>query len=305
MTINRAALRSQLEPGLNAIFGLAYKQYPDEGRMIYELATSQRAFEEDQMMATFDNAHQKDEGDSVRFDDTQETFKARYEHLTYALAFEITEEAIEDNLYEQMGNRYAKELARSMAHTKNIEGAAILNFAFTAGVRAGGDGVALCSASHPTLTGGNRANVFSVGTDLNETALEEAVIAITDYRDERGKRIAANATRLIIPTDLQFVAHRILKSTLRSGTTDNDANAMRDMGIFSQDAAVMRFLTDPDAWFVKTDCPNGLKRFDRVKLQTKMAEPEFNTGNLRYKVRERYSHGFSDWRCIHGSQGAG
>ena len=303
MAINRSDLRKHLEPGLNKVFGDEYKRYPDEGLMLYEQENSDRAFEEEQMTAMFGNAHRKDEGDSVRFDTSQETFTARYDHLTYALAFEITEEAIEDNLYTSQGRKYTKGLARSMAHTKNIEAARILNFAFSAGVHAIGDGSALCASDHSTLTAGDQANVFAVSADLNETSLEEALINIQDFRDERGLRIAASGNKLVIPKDLQFVAHRILMSPLRSGTTDNDANAVKDMGIFSDGPAVMNFLTDPDAWFIKTDVPNGFKRFNRVRLQTKMDE-DFNTGNLRYKTRERYSHGVSDWRCVFGSQGA-
>jgi len=303
MAINRSQLKSHLEPGLNALFGTTYRQYPDEGRMVFDQENSNRAFEEEQMVTGFGNAVKKDEGDSVSFDTAQETWKARYEHLTYALGFEITEEAIEDNLYESLSSRYTKALARSMAHTKNIEGASIFNYGFTAGVRAIGDGKALFATDHPTLTAGNQANTFAVGADLNETSLEDAVIQIKDYRDERGLRIAANAVRLIIPSELQFVAQRILMSQLRSGTSDNDINAIRSMGVFSEDPAVMNFLTDPDAWFIKTDVPNGLKRFNRVRLSTKMDE-DFKTGNLLYKCRERYSHGVSDWRSVFGSSGS-
>lgn len=303
MAINRSQLRKHLEPGLNAVFGTEYKQYSDEGRMVYDMENSNRAFEEEQMTTGFANAHQKAEGDSVRFDTAQETYTARYDHLTYALAFEITEEAIEDNLYESLARRYTRALARSMAHTKNIESARLFNFAFSSGVDAIGDGKAMCATDHPTLTGGDQSNRFAVGADLNETSLEEAIINIQDFRDERGLKIAANAVRLIIPNELMFVAHRILQSNLRSGTADNDTNAIRDMGIFAQDPAVMNFLTDPDAWFIKTDVPNGVKRFNRVRLSTKMDE-DFNTGNLRYKCRERYSHGVSDWRAIYGSPGA-
>lgn len=303
MAINRSNLRKHLEPGLNAIFGETYRQYPDEGRMVYDIEKSSRAFEEEQMSAGFGNAYRKAEGDSVRFDTAQETYTARYDHLTYALAFEITEEAIEDNLYESLSRKYTRALARSHAHTKNIESARLFNFAFSAGVDAIGDGKSMCATDHPTLSGGDQSNRFAVGADLNETSLEEAVIAIQDFRDERGLKVAANASRLIIPNDLMFVAHRILKSGLRSGTTDNDANALKDMGIFAQDPAVMNFLTDPDAWFIKTDVPDGLKRFMRVKLSTKMDE-DFNTGNLRYKCRERYSHGVSDWRSVFGSPGS-
>lgn len=303
MAINRSQLRNHLEPGLNAVFGEEYRSYPDEGRGIYDMENSNRAFEEEQLSTGFGNAYKKDEGDSVRFDTAQETYTARYDHLTYALGYEITEEAIEDNLYESLSRRYTRALARSMAHTKNIESAKPFNFAFDAGENAIGDGVAMCATDHPSLDGGDQSNRFSVGQDLNETSLEEAVIAIEDFRDERGLKIAATPMGLVIPNELQFVAHRILKSRLRSGTTDNDTNALRDKSSFSQDPQIMHFLTDPDAWFIKTDVPNGLKRFTRVRLSTKMDE-DFNTGNLRYKVRERYSHGISDWRGIFGSPGA-
>lgn len=303
MAINRSQIRKQLEPGLNAIFGATYNQYPDEGLMVYDVENSDRAFEEEQMVAGFANAVRKGEGGSVSFDTSQETYTARYDHLTYALGFEITEEAVEDNLYESQSQRYTRALARSMAHTKNIEGAAILNFGFTAGARAIGDGKALFATDHPTLTAGGQSNTFAVGADLNETSVEDALIQIKDYRDERGLRIAANGVRMVIPTELMFVAERILMSQLRSGTADNDINAIRSMGLFSQDPAVMNFLTDPDAWFIKTDVPNGMKRFNRVRLSTKMDE-DFHTGNLLYKCRERYSHGVSDWRGMFGSQGA-
>jgi hypothetical protein len=303
MAINRSQLRKHLEPGLNGLFGQEYGQYPDEGRDVYEMESSDRAFEEEVMTTGFGNAYEKNEGDSVRFDTAQETYTARWDHKTYALAFEITEEAIEDNLYGQLSRRYTKALARSMSHTKNIESARLFNFAFTAGENAIGDGQAMCSTSHSTLDGGDQSNRFSVGADLNETSLEEAVIAIQDFRDERGLKVAAKPICPIVPNELQFVVHRIMKSVLRSGTSDNDANALRDMQSFAREPKVMHFLTDPDAWFIKTDVPNGLKRMNRVSLSTKMDE-DFSTGNLRYKVRERYSHNIGDWRGIFGSPGA-
>lgn len=303
MAINRSQLMSHLRPGLNALFGTTYNQYPDEGKTVFDQENSNKAFEEEQMVSGFGNAVRKQEGDSVSFDTSQETWKARYENLTYALGYEITEEAVEDNLYESLSTRYTKALARSMAHTKNIEGASVFNYAFTGGARAIGDGKALCDQDHPTLTAGNQSNTPGSASDLNETSLEDAIIAIKDFRDDRGMRIAANAVRLIIPSDLQFVAHRILMTHLQSGTQNNDINALRSMGIFSEEPAVMNFLTDPDAWFIKTDVPNGLKRFNRVRLSTKMHE-DFKTGNILYKCRERYSHGVSDWRSVYGNPGA-
>lgn len=303
MAINRSQIRKQLEPGLNTIFGLAYRQYPDEGMMVYDVENSSRAFEEEQMESGFGNAVRKSEGDSVSFDTAQETFTARYDHLTYALGFEITEEAMEDNLYEAKARKYVKALARSQAHTKNIEAASILNYGFTAGARAIGDGKALFAADHPILTGANQSNTFAVAADLSEQAIEDALIQIQDFRDERGLRIAANGQRLVIPTALQFVAHRILKSNLRVGTSDNDINAMRSMGVMGQEPAIMNFLTDPNAWFIKTDVPNGMKRFNRIPLGTKMSEDP-RSGNLLYKSRTRYSHGVSDWRGVFGSPGA-
>ena len=303
MAINRSQLRKHMEPGLNLIFGASYKQYADEGKMVFDQEKSNRAFEEEQMVTGFGNAVRKTEGDSVSFDTSQETYTARYNHLTYALGFEITEESIEDNLYESISNRYSKALGRSMIHTKNIEAASIFNFAFTAGQYAIGDGKAMVASDHPTLTGGAQSNTLAVASDLSEAALEEMLIKVKDTRDERGLRIAAMGQRLVIPTELMFVAERILQSNLRVGTADNDLNAMKSMGLLREGPAVMNFLTDPDAWFIKTDVPNGLKRFNRVALSAKMDE-DFHTGNLLYKVRERYSHGISDWRAVWGTPGA-
>lgn len=302
MTINRAQLRKHLEPGLNAMFGLSYKQYPDEGAGVYQTENSVRAFEEEQMNSGFGNAVRKSEGGPVAFDTAQETFTARYNHMTYALAFRITEEAIEDNLYESLSKQYSQALGRSMAHTKNIEAASVLNYGFTAAEHAIGDGKALFATDHPTLAG-DRANTLAVAADLSEASLEDIMIKIRDTRDEKGLRIAAAGKRLVIPPDLMFVAQRILQSKLRSGTSDNDLNALRSMGLLSEAPAVMQFLTDPDAWFVKTDVPNGLKRFHRIALATKMDE-DFHTGDLLYKCRERYSHGVSDWRGVWGVAGA-
>lgn len=302
MAINRSKIRKELEPGLNALLGTEYASYPDIGPLVYEVTNSDRAFEEEVMKSNFGNAYRKSEGSSVTFDESQETYVARYDHLAYALGFEITQEAMEDNLYGKEAADGIKALARSMAHTKQIETAALFNNAFTAGASAIGDGAALCSSSHPTLSG-NQSNIFTVAADLNEASLEDAIIDISDFLDERGLRIMARAVDLIIPNDLQFVAHRLLQSNQRVSTTDNDTNALKDLNIFNRDPIQMQFLTDPDGWFIKTDVRNGLKRFNRVSMSTDM-EGEFSTGNMRYKCRERYSHGASDWRAIFGSPGA-
>jgi hypothetical protein len=302
MAINRSKIRKELEPGLNALLGTEYNSYDDVGPRIYEVENSDRAFEEEVMKSYFGNASQKNEGGSVSFDESQETYVARYDHVTYALGFEITEEAMEDNLYRKEASDGVKALARSMAHTKQIETARLFNNAFTAGASAIGDGSAMCASDHSTLSG-DQTNIFAVAQDLNETSLEDAIIQIEDYRDERDLKIAAVAADLIIPNQLQFVAHRLLQSNQRPSTTDNDTNAMRDMNIFNRDPVRMHFLEDPDAWFIKTDVRNGLKRFQRISMSTDM-EGEFTTGNMRYKVRDRYSHGISDWRAIFGSPGA-
>ena len=254
------------------------------------------------MLAGFSTAPSKSEGGAISFDDAQETFTARYSHETIALAFSITEEAIEDNLYDRLAGRYTKALARSMAQTKQIKAAAILNNAFTAGSSAGGDGVSLLSASHPTING-TQSNLLTVAADLNETSLEQALIDIAGFQDERGLKIAVRGMKLIIPKELQFVAERVLNSNLRVGTADNDPNAIKNMGMVPEGAVVNHFLTDTDAFFIKTDAPNGLKHFNRAAIKTAM-EGDFDTGNMRFKARERYSFGFSDWRCLFGTPGA-
>jgi hypothetical protein len=302
MAISRAQLAKELEPGLNALFGLEYDRYDNEHSEIFDEESSDRAFEEEVMLAGFSTAPSKSEGGAISFDDAQETFTARYSHETIALAFSITEEAIEDNLYDRLAGRYTKALARSMAQTKQIKAAAILNNAFTAGSSAGGDGVSLLSASHPTING-TQSNLLTVAADLNETSLEQALIDIAGFQDERGLKIAVRGMKLIIPKELQFVAERVLNSNLRVGTADNDANAIKNMGMLPEGASVNHFLTDTDAFFIKTDAPNGLKHFNRAAIKTAM-EGDFDTGNMRFKARERYSFGFSDWRCLFGTPGA-
>ena len=302
MAISRAQLAKELEPGLNALFGLEYDRYENEHTEIFDEESSDRAFEEEVMLAGFSTAPSKSEGGAISFDDAQETFTSRYTHETIALAFSITEEAIEDNLYDRLAGRYTKALARSMAQTKQIKAASILNNAFTAGASAGGDGVALISSTHPTING-TQSNVLSVASDLNETSLEQALIDIAGFQDERGLKIAVRGTKLIIPKELQFIAERVLNSNLRVGTADNDANAIKNMGMLPEGASVNHFLTDTDAFFIKTDAPNGLKHFNRAAIKTAM-EGDFDTGNMRFKARERYSFGFSDWRCLFGTPGA-
>ena len=300
MAISRAQLVKELEPGLNALFGLEYNTYDQEHKEIYSVESSDRAFEEEVMLSGFGEAPIKAEGAGVAYDQAQEVYMARYTNETVALAFSLTEEAIEDNLYDKLSARYTKALARSMATTKQIKGAAILNGAFTTSL--GGDGVALCATNHPTLSGPDLRNELAVAADLTEASLEQALIDIASFTDERGLKIAVQGTKLILPKELQFTADRILKSTLRVGTADNDINAVRNMGMVPQGYAVNHYLTDPDAWFIITDAPNGMKMFDRVSLSTGF-EGEFNTGNMRYKARERYSFGFSDPRGIFGSPG--
>ena len=301
MAISRAQLAKELEPGLNALFGLEYDRYENEHAEVFEEEASDRAFEEEVMLAGFSTAPTKSEGGTVSFDDAQETFTSRYTHETIALAFSITEEAIEDNLYDRLASRYTKALARSMAQTKQIKAAAILNNAFSSS-NAIGDGVALASASHPTING-NQSNILSTASDLNETSLEQALIDIAGFKDERGLKIAVRGTKLIIPKELQFIAERVLNSNLRPGTADNDANAMKNMGMLPEGAVVNHFLTDTDAFFIKTDAPNGFKFFNRSPIKTAM-EGDFDTGNMRFKARERYSFGVSDWRCVFATPGA-
>ena len=302
MAISRAQLAKELEPGLNALFGLEFGRYENEHSEIFEEESSDRAFEEEVMLGGFATAPVKSEGGAVSFDDAQETYTARYTHETIALAFSITEEAIEDNLYDRLASRYTKALARSMATTKQIKAASILNNAFLTGANVIGDGAALCSASHPSLSG-TQTNLLAVAADLNATALEQMLIDIAGFTDERGLKIAVRGTKLIIPKELQFIAERVMNSALRSGTSDNDNNAMKNMGMLPEGAVVNHYLTDTDAYFIKTDAPNGFKYFNRAAIKTAM-EGDFDTGNMRFKARERYSFGVSDWRCVFGTPGA-
>jgi hypothetical protein len=302
MAISRAQLVKELEPGLNALFGLEYDRYTNETAEIFTTETSDRAFEEEVMLSGFGSAATKAEGAAVTFDDAKEAFTARYTHQTVALAFAITEEAIEDNLYDRLGNRYARALARSMANTKQVKGAEILNNAFSSS-QLGGDGVVLCSTAHPTVSGTNLSNTFTTQADLSETSLESALINIAAFIDERGLKISIQGTKLIIPKELQFTAERILKSPLRVGTADNDINAIANMNMIPEGYRVNHYLNDTNAWFIKTDTPNGFKHFVRAALRTAM-EGDFDTGNVRYKARERYSFGFSDPRCVYGSSGS-
>jgi len=301
MAISRAQLVKELEPGLNALFGMEYKNYEGEHTQIYDTESSDRAFEEEVMLAGFGEAPVKTEGAGVQYDDAQEVFTARYTHQTVALAFALTEEAIEDNLYDKLSARYTKALARSMAQTKQIKSASVLNNGFTTSI--GGDGVALFSTAHPTLGGPNLKNTLTVPADLNETSLEQSLIDISSFTDERGLKIAIRGLKLIIPKELQFTAERLMKSEDRVGTADNDINAIRNMGMLPQGYVINHFLTDPEAFFIKTDAPNGMKMFQRVALKTAF-EGDFDTGNVRYKARERYSFGFSDPRGMFASPGA-
>ena len=301
MAISRQQLVKELEPGLNALFGLEYKRYENQHAEIYDVENSDRAFEEEVMLSGFGNAQVKAEGSGVSFDDAQETFTSRYNHETIALAFAITEEAIEDNLYDRLASRYTKALARSMANTKQVKAAAVLNNAFNAAF-AGGDGKELCATDHPTVAG-SFSNELGTSADLNETSLEQSLIDIAKLTDERGLKIAARGVKMIIPSELQFTAERLMKSAGRTGTADNDINAIGSMGMVPQGYVVNNYLTDTDAFFIKTDVPNGMKMFVRAPLKTAM-EGDFDTGNVRYKARERYSFGFSDPRGIFGSPGA-
>lgn len=301
MAISRSQLVKELEPGLNALFGLEYNSYDNEHTEIYDVESSDRAFEEEVMLSGFAEAPVKSEGAGVAYDNAQEVYTARYTHETIALAFSLTEEAIEDNLYDRLASRYTKALARSMAQTKQIKAASILNGAFTTSI--GGDGKPLCASDHPTLGGPDLRNQLATPADLSETALEQALIDIAAFTDERGLKISVQGLKLIIPKELQFTADRILKSTLRVGTADNDINAMRNMGMVPQGYTVNHFLTDPDAFFIKTNAPNGMKMFQRVGMKTGF-EGDFDSGNVRYKARERYSFGYSDPRGVFGSPGA-
>ena len=300
MAINRAQLAKELEPGLNALFGMEYSRYENEHAEIFDQEASDRAFEEEVMLVGFGEAAVKQEGSAVQFDTAQESFTARYSHETVALAFSLTEEAVEDNLYDTLSARYTRSLARSMAYTKQTKAANILNNAFST---AGGDGVSLVNTAHPTALGGTFSNRSSTDADLNETSLEQAMIDIAGFIDERGLKIAMQGRKLIIPVNIQFVADRILNSTLRVGTSDNDINALRNMGMLPDGYTINHYLSDTDAYFIKTDAPNGFKHFVRAALTTGM-EGDFDTGNMRYKARERYSFGFSDPRCVYGSQGS-
>jgi len=300
MAINRAQLAKELEPGLNALFGMEYSRYENEHAEIFDQEASDRAFEEEVMLVGFGEAAVKQEGSAVQFDTAQESFTSRYSHETVALAFSLTEEAVEDNLYDTLSARYTKSLARSMAYTKQTKAANVLNNAFAT---AGGDGVSLVNTAHPTALGGTFSNRSSTDADLNETSLEQAMIDIAGFIDERGLKIAMQGRKLIIPVNIQFVADRILNSTLRVGTSDNDINALRNMGMLPDGYTINHYLSDTDAYFIKTDAPNGFKHFVRAALTTGM-EGDFDTGNMRYKARERYSFGFSDPRCVYGSQGS-
>jgi hypothetical protein len=302
MAISRAQLAKELEPGLNALFGLEYARYDNEAAEIYETESSERAFEEEVMLSGFGSAPVKSEGSAISFDDAQEAYTARYTMETIALAFSITEEAIEDNLYDRLASRYTKALARSMSNTKQVKGAATLNNAFDSNF-VGGDGLELCSTAHVLVNGNTFRNEPSTAADLNETSLENGLIDIAAFVDERGLKVSVRGTKMVVPAALQFVADRLLESTLRPGTADNDVNAVRNMGMLPQGYVVNHYLTDTDAWFLKTDTPRGFVHFERLAMSTKM-EGDFDTGNVRFKARERYSFGYSDPRCVYGSPGA-
>ena len=299
-TMTRAQFAKLLQDGLNTVFGLDYKQYPEEWRHCFDVESSKKAFEEDQLVTGFGEAAVKTEGSGVVYDEAQQGWTARYVHETIALAFQITQEAIEDNLYMSMGSKYAKALSRSMQHTKEIKGADIFNRAFDTNYK-GGDGQPLLSASHPLVGGGTYSNLLATPADLSETALEDILIQMRKAVDDRGIPLALKAKSLIIPPDLEYVAHRILRSTLRPGTADNDANAIKDKGIFGSDPKVVTRLTNASAWFIKTDCMDGLKHIKRKGLSRKM-DTDFDSGNYRYMTRERYSFGWTDPRTLYGSQ---
>ena len=302
MAISRAQLAKELEPGLNALFGMEYARYENEHAEIFETESSDRAFEEEVLIVGFGNAEVKTEGQAVDYDTANEGFTARYTHETVALAFALTEEAVEDNLYDRLGARYTKALARSMAHTKQVKAANVLNNAFSSSYT-GGDGLSLINTAHTLSGGGTWANRASTMADLNETSLENALIGISTFVDDRNMILALQGTKLVVPPQLQFIADRLLESPGRVGTADNDINAVRNMGLLPQGYSVNHFLTDTDAWFLLTDCPDGFKHFERSPISTSM-EGDFDTGNVRYKARERYSFGWSNPRCVYGSQGA-
>lgn len=304
MAISRAQLLKELLPGLNALFGLEYKRYGEEHKEIYETETSERSFEEETKLSGFAAAPVKNEGNAIAYDNAQEAFTARYNHQTIALGFSLTEEAVEDNLYDTLSARYTKALARAMAYTKQVKAAAVLNNGFTnSAAYYGGDGVPLFSTAHPTVAGGTNSNTQSTAADLNETALENAVIQIAAWTDERGLLIAAQPRKLVVPPGNQFVATRLLETELRVSTADNDINAIKNNGSIPEGYTINHFLTDPDAYFLTTDVPNGMKHFVRTPLSTSM-DGDFDTGNVRYKARERYSFGWSDPLGMWGSPGA-
>ncbi len=302
MAISRAQLLKELLPGLNALFGMEYEKYGEEHAEIFETESSDRSFEEETKLSGFGAAPVKNEGSAIAYDNAQEAWTARYNHETISMGFSVTEEAIEDNLYDSLSSRYTKALARAMAYTKQVKAAAILNNAFDPAVTYG-DGVELCSTAHPLVSGGTNSNEPATGADLNETSLEAAIIQIAGWTDERGLLIAAKPRKLVVPPDLQFVATRLLETELRTATADNDINAMRSMGSIPEGYTVNHYLTDTNAWFLMTDVPNGLKHFVRTPMQTSM-DADFDTGNSRYKARERYSFGVSDPLGIFGSPGA-
>jgi len=304
MAISRAQLLKELLPGLNALFGLEYARYGEEHKEIYETETSERSFEEETKLSGFTAAPVKNEGSAIRYDNGQEAWTARYNHETIAMGFSLTEEAIEDNLYDSLSARYTKGLARSMAYTKQVKAAAVINNGFTSSAAYyGGDGVPLFSTAHPLVSGGTNSNTQSTMTDLNETSLEAAVIQIAGWTDERGLLIAAKPRKLIVPPNLMFVATRLLETELRVGTTDNDINALKNNGSIPEGYTVNHFLTDTNGWYLTTDVPNGMKHFVRTPLSNSM-DGDFDTGNVRYKSRERYSFGWSDPLGMWGSQGA-
>jgi hypothetical protein len=300
MAISRAQLAKELEPGLAALFGMEYDRYDQEHAEIFETESSDRAFEEEVMLTGFATAPTKAEGSSLTFDTATEAYTARYSHETIALAFALTEEAMEDNLYDRLGARYTRALARSMSNTKQVKASNVLNNGFTV---TGGDGVSLLNTAHPLAFGGTFANRPTTDADLNETSLEDALISISTFVDERNLKVALRGMKLIVPPQLVFVAERLLESQLRPGTADNDLNAVRSTGMIPEGYTVNHFLTDSDAWFVKTDAPNGFKNYQRSPLRTSM-EGDFTTGNVRFKARERYSFGYSDPRCVFGTTGS-
>jgi hypothetical protein len=302
MAISRAQLLKELLPGLNALFGLEYNRYGEEHKEIFETESSERSFEEEQKLSGFSAAPVKNEGNAIAYDNAQEAWTARYNHETIALGFSITEEAVEDNLYDSLSSRYTKALARAMSYTKQVKGASVLNNGFSATYK-GGDGQALFSTAHPLVNGGTNSNTPTTAADLNETSLEAAVIQIAAWTDERGLLIAAKPRKLVVPPNLMFVATRLLETELRVGTNNNDVNAIKTMGSIPEGYRVNHFLTDTNAWFLCTDVPNGLKHFVRTPLANSM-DGDFDTGNVRYKARERYSFGWSDPLGMYGSPGA-